>query len=178
MRPCCGLIALCFTVACFAGASTSARLAADDTKKKKVGEDVVDLKSIPLGAVEKYVTAFKGKPVAMDVWATWCVPCREKFPKFVALAGKLEGKARLFSLTIDEEDQLAEAKKFLEKSKATFANFHAKEGAEAVEKKFGFEGVPHYVLWDADGKIVLRTSEITKLEEKLKELLPAKKEDK
>ena len=48
---------------------------------------------------------------------------------------------------------------------------------EAVEKKFGFEGVPNYVLWN-DGKIVLRTSEITKLEDKLKELLAAKKEDK
>jgi thiol-disulfide isomerase/thioredoxin len=131
-----------------------------------------------MAELDKHVAAQKGKPVAMDVWATWCVPCREKFPKFVALAGKYQGKAAFQSLTIDEADQTAEAKTFLEKSKATFANFHAKEGAEAVEKKFGFEGVPHYVVWDADGKVVFHTGEFTKLEEKLKALIAAKKDDK
>jgi len=176
MRPGCGSIALLIAAVCSLGGSTNSAVFADDSKEKKEPTKI-DLKSASLAEVEKHVAAQKGKPVAMDVWATWCVPCREKFPKFVALAGKHEGKASFLSLTIDEEDQLAEAKKFLEKSKAAFANFHAKEGAEAVEKKFGFEGVPHYVLWD-DGKIVLRTSEIHKLEEKLKELLSAKKGDK
>jgi thiol-disulfide isomerase/thioredoxin len=147
-------------------------LAADDAKEKKV-----EIKSATVAELEKHVAAQKGKPTAMDVWATWCVPCREKFPKFVALADKHKDKAAFFSLSIDEAEQLEDAKKFLEKSKATFANFLAKDGAEAIEKKFKFEGVPQYVAWDADGKVVLRTSEIEKLEAKLKELLAAKKGD-
>jgi len=151
-------------------------LVADDSKDKKESAKI-ELKTATVAEIEKHVASQKGKPVAMDVWATWCVPCREKFPKFVALAGKLKDNASFFSLTIDEEDAIADAKKFLEKSKATFANFHAKDGAEAIEKKFGFEGVPQYVVWE-DGKIVLRTNDVVKLEEKLKELLPPKKEEK
>ena len=145
---------------------------ADEAAEKKI-----EIKSATVAELDKHVAALKGKPVAMDVWATWCVPCREKFPKFVALAGKHKDKARFFSLSIDEAEQLDDAKKFLEKSKATFANFLAKDGAEAVEKKFKFEGVPQYVVWDAAGKIVLRTNDIAKFEEKLKELLADKKGD-
>jgi thiol-disulfide isomerase/thioredoxin len=144
----------------------------DDAKEKKI-----EIKSAAIADLEKHVAGQKGKPVGMDVWATWCVPCREKFPKFVALADKHKDKARFFSLSIDEAEQLEDAKKFLEKSKARFVNFLAKDGAEAVEKKFGFEGVPQYVLWDSEGKIALRTSDIAKFEEKLKELLAAKKGD-
>jgi len=145
---------------------------ADDANEKKI-----EIKSATVAELEKHVAAQKGKPTAMDVWATWCVPCREKFPKFVALAGKHKDKARFFSLSIDEAEQLEDAKKFLEKSKATFANFLAKDGAEAIEKKYGFEGVPQYVLWDSEGRIVLRSNDFHKLEEKLKELLADKKGD-
>ena len=156
--------------------SSAGSFVADDAKEKK-NSGKIDVRLATVAELEKHVAAQKGKPTAMDVWATWCVPCREKFPKFVALAGKHKEKARFFSLSIDEEEQLGDAKKFLELSKATFANFLAKDGAEAIEKKFGFEGVPQYVLWDEGGKIVLRTNDIVKFEEKLKELLTAKKGD-
>ena len=145
---------------------------ADDAKEKKI-----EIKAATVAELEKHVAGQKGKPVAMDVWATWCVPCRDKFPKFVALADKHKDKAAFFSLSIDEAEQLEDARKFLEKSKATFVNFLAKDGAEAVEKKYKFEGVPQYVVWDASGKVVLRTNEIEKLDMKLKELLAAKKGD-
>jgi thiol-disulfide isomerase/thioredoxin len=171
MRPGCGFVML---TAAAVGLAL-APLAADDKEKKDSGK--VEVKSATLAEIEKHVASQKGKPVAMDVWATWCVPCREKFPKFVALAGKHKGKASFLSLTIDEAEQLDEAKKFLEKSKATFANFLAKEGADAVQTKFGFEGVPQYVLWGVDGKIALKTDDVAKLEEKLQELLAAKKGD-
>lgn len=167
-RPSVGTITLLAAACGLVAGSTLA----DDSKEKKI-----EIKSATVAELEKYVAGQKGKPTAMDVWATWCVPCREKFPKFVSLAEKHKEKAAFFSLSIDEAEQLEDAKKFLEKSKATFANFLAKDGAEAIEKKFGFEGVPQYVVWDASGKVVLRTNEIAKLEEKLKELLAAKKGD-
>jgi len=171
MRPRAAVIAFFVATA----ALVVGRLSADDAEKKDAGK--VELKSATMADLDKHVAAQKGKPVAMDVWATWCVPCREKFPKFVALAGKHKDKASFLSLTIDEAEQMADAKKFLEKSKATFPNFLAKEGAEAVEKKFGFEGVPQYVLWE-DGKVVLKTDDVAKLEAKLKELIADKKGDK
>src|SRR4051812_31370619 len=116
LRPDCGSIALLMAAVCFVGGSTTGPLLADDSKEKK--EPVkIELKSATMAELEKHVSTQKGKPIAMDVWATWCVPCREKFPKFVALAAKLHGKVNFLSLTIDEEEQFPDAKKFLESSK-------------------------------------------------------------
>ena len=170
MRPGCGFVAL-LVVCCGFGIA----IRADDEKKKEEPAKV-ELKEATIDEIEKHVAAQKGKPTAMDVWATYCVPCREKFPKFQALAVKHKEKASFFSLTIDDVEDAAKAKRFLESKKATFTNFLAKDGPEAVEKKFGFEGVPQYILW-LDGKIALKTDDIAKLEEKLKETLGAKKGD-
>jgi thiol-disulfide isomerase/thioredoxin len=155
--------------------SLGVSLWAEDEKKGDAPK--VEIKAVSLTELDKQVAGWKGKPVAMDVWATWCVPCREKFPKFMALAAKHKDKASFFSLSIDEAEDIEKAKRFLESKKATFANFLAKEGPEAVEKKYEFEGVPQYVVWDASGKIAFKTDDVAKLEEKLKEMLPEKKKD-
>jgi thiol-disulfide isomerase/thioredoxin len=169
MKPGCGMVAL--LAACCV--SLGVTLRAEDKKKDEPPK--VEIKAVSLEELVKYVAKQEGKPVAMDVWATWCVPCREKFPKFMALAAKHKDKASFFSLSIDEAEDIEKAKRFLESKKATFTNFLAKEGPEAVEKKFEFEGVPQYIAWDAKGKIALKTDDVAKLEEKLKEMLPEKK---
>jgi thiol-disulfide isomerase/thioredoxin len=131
----------------------------------------IELKDASLKDLEKHVAKHKGKPIAMDTWATWCVPCREKFPKFVKLAEKHRGKANFLSLTIDDEDKIAEAKAFLEAKKAKMPNFRLTDDAEKFEKKFDHEGVPFYVVWNAEGKIVLKTDDLAKVEKKVEELL-------
>jgi thiol-disulfide isomerase/thioredoxin len=169
MRPRCLFVA---TAAALIGGSLGMK-AGDDNKKG--GDAKVELKVVTLEELEKHVASLKGKPAAMDVWATYCVPCREKFPKFLALAAKNKDKAAFLTLSIDEEGEHDKAKEFLARKKATIPNFRSKEGAEPVEKKFKHEGVPLYILWDAAGKIALKTDEYDKLEEKLKELVAEKK---
>ncbi len=49
----------------------------------------------------------------VSVWATWCAPCREKFPAMLATSARHEGRVRLLLLSADFDDQVAEARAFL-----------------------------------------------------------------
>ena len=49
----------------------------------------------------------------LNVWATWCGPCREEFPAMLATAARHEGRLRLLLLSADFEDEVAAARAFL-----------------------------------------------------------------
>jgi thiol-disulfide isomerase/thioredoxin len=58
----------------------------------------------------------KGKVVLLDIWASWCVPCKEEMPALDELARRLHGKGvEIIAVSIDEEREAAEA--FLKKRK-------------------------------------------------------------
>jgi thioredoxin 1 len=47
------------------------------------------------------------KPVLVDFWATWCMPCRIIAPAIEELAHEMKGRARVFKSNIDESPDLA-----------------------------------------------------------------------
>ncbi len=154
MRP---FIALAFTV--LGGAA----LRAEDPK----------LAALDLPGYAKEIAKLKGKPVVVDFWATWCVPCREKFPKFVALAAKHKGAAAFVTVSIDDADAHDEALKFLVKQQATTANLRLTADADDIGKELGVKGVPRYLVYDAAGAIAYTGEDFAKAEAKLAELLAA-----
>jgi len=97
---------------------------------------------------------FKGKPVLVNLWATWCVPCVREMPALDTLAARTGG--RLTVLTINEG---------LEK-RARIDDFWKAKGFKAlklyVDKNNGLmlalkeSGLPISVIYDKDGKEVAR----------------------
>ena len=100
----------------------------------------------------------KGKVVLVDYWATWCAPCRKKFPHTVALANELKAAGlAVIGVSMDDEDAHEEVVKFLGEQQASFDNLRSKSGAsdesfEAFEVPGGT--LPCLRLFDREGKVV------------------------
>jgi len=92
--------------------------------------------------------------VLLDFWATWCGPCVESMPSVVRLYREA-AKYGLILLSIDEDDDAKKAADFLSRNKESWANFH--DDGEIV-RLFPNEGIPHFVLIDAAGKVVFSKS--------------------
>jgi len=96
------------------------------------------------------LASFRGKPVLIDLWATWCAPCVESLPRLARLYQQTR-KTNLVMIAIDRDEDAKNAIDFLAKKNYTWPNFHDEGEAR---KAFGASGIPRIILIDAEGKIV------------------------
>lgn len=110
---------------------------------------------------EQAIAKHRGKVVLVDYWATWCGPCVKQFPHTVELWEKNRDRGLdVISLSFDEPDNLDLVREFLREKGARFENLVSKVGSgETSAEEFDFDGaLPHYVLYDREGKLVKRIS--------------------
>jgi thiol-disulfide isomerase/thioredoxin len=102
----------------------------------------------------KKLSDWKGRTVLLNLWATWCVPCRKEMPALEALEAKLGGdKFQVVAVNIDPRD-LEKPKAFLKEANLTrLGNFSdAKAKVFQDLKSIGLAlGMPTSVLIDANG---------------------------
>lgn len=67
---------------------------------------VMNVKKIDKSTLNKLITERNNKPLLINVWATWCVPCREEFPDLVKLAGSYKDKMDFVGISVDEIDEI------------------------------------------------------------------------
>jgi thiol-disulfide isomerase/thioredoxin len=71
----------------------------------------------------------KGNVVVMNLWATWCEPCREEFPELVRLYRNYRRQGmRLIFLSVEEQEQSNEIIRFLQENKVNFVTYIRSEG--------------------------------------------------
>jgi thiol-disulfide isomerase/thioredoxin len=119
-----------------------------------VGKSAPDVGLTSLDGKTTSLKSFQGRAVLLDFWATWCGPCVESLPSVVRLYSEA-AKYGLILLSIDEDDDAKKAADFLSRNKESWANFH--DDGEIV-RLFPNEGIPHFVLIDAAGKVVFSQS--------------------
>ncbi len=95
---------------------------------------------------------FAGKVVVVDFWATWCPPCREEIPGYIALQEKYREQGLVIvGVSLDQGGPRV-VKDFAEKMKI---NYPLVMGDEAVVDAFGgVEGIPTTFVIGRDGQIV------------------------
>lgn len=96
------------------------------------------------------LSSWRGKPVLLDFWATWCAPCVEALPWLAQLEQEAAPKG-LVLLSIDEDEDAKAAGAFLAQHHYTWPNTH---DTGSIGQAFGELGLPLLVLIDAHGKIV------------------------
>lgn len=99
---------------------------------------------------ELLLAAFRGRTILLNIWATWCLPCREEMPALERLEEKLGGpEFKVVPLSIDR-DGLPKVKSFYEeiglKSLGIYVDTSTKAGYTV-----GAVGIPTTLLIDPDG---------------------------
>lgn len=123
--------------------------------RSKAGTPAPDFAFLDPDGGEKTLKDFAGKPLIVNLWATWCAPCIAEMPTLDRIAATY-GPKGLAVLTISQDNQgLKAAKPFFEKHKLP----HLKGWADP-ETNFGFHYatglLPTTVIYDAQGKEMVR----------------------
>ena len=95
----------------------------------------------------------KGKPLLVNLWATWCVPCVAEMPLLDELAGELGGAVRVLTISQDMNGEVV-APFFAERRLANLPQWIDTE--MRLPPALKAPGLPLTVLYDAEGKEVWR----------------------
>lgn len=103
-----------------------------------------------LNGDKKKLSDYKGKLLVVDVWATWCGPCKNEKPIFAQLANEFKDKPVVF-LALSTDDNSKAWKKMLDDHKGE--NFYENGLAESVDA-YNINFIPRFIVIDKDFKIV------------------------
>jgi len=106
-----------------------------------------------LNGPDRLLAALQGRPLIINVWASWCAPCRAEMASLERLAWRKEG--RDFAIIgISTDDYREQALNWLKASNATIS--HYLDQQLQMEHMLGASRLPLTVLVDAQGRVRLR----------------------
>jgi peroxiredoxin len=96
------------------------------------------------------LSAYKGKVVVLDFWATWCGGCKEEIPWYIGFQKKYKENGLSVVGVAMDEDGWKSVKPFLQENKL---NYPIVIGDWNFAKRYGAEALPVTLLIDRDGRI-------------------------
>jgi len=102
------------------------------------------------------LSQWRGKILVLNFWASWCAPCREEIPDFVALRTQYQPKGVEFvGLAIDNRANVAQ---FLQRQPVNYPILIGEGAASNLARQLGNPSgaLPYTIVLDRDGNIVLK----------------------
>ncbi|MDF2192830.1 TlpA disulfide reductase family protein [Paraflavitalea sp. CAU 1676] len=100
------------------------------------------------------LTDFKGKVVLVDVWATWCGPCKKELPDLKKMEEEMRGLDIVFmSVSVDEEKDHQKWEDFIAKEEMKGVQLFA-SGWSDIAKNYDIKAIPRFMVFDKKGNIV------------------------
>jgi thiol-disulfide isomerase/thioredoxin len=104
-----------------------------------------------LNGPSRALSSYRGRPLIINVWASWCGPCRAEMASLERLAWS--GAAQPFTLIgISTDDHPEAARAWLQRSNATFN--HYIDRALELENMLGASRLPLTILVDGEGRVL------------------------
>ena len=127
------------------------KIASDDAPVATVGKPVPHFDLPALSGDERVAVAdHVGKPMVINFWATWCVPCRTEAPLLERAAKRYDD--RVVFIGVDVRDFSGDAKDFVEKHRLTY--LIAYDGPAKLWEPWGITGLPETFFVNANGTII------------------------
>jgi cytochrome c biogenesis protein CcmG, thiol:disulfide interchange protein DsbE len=99
-------------------------------------------------AFDARLRALRGHPVVVNVWGSWCAPCRVELP--IIQRASLDWGKRVAFLGVDSSDNRHDAAKLLDDIPVTYPSYEDPNGK--IFTRYGLRGAPSTVYYDAAGK--------------------------
>jgi thiol-disulfide isomerase/thioredoxin len=142
-------VSLLVTIAFVAAATT--HTLADTPGEVRVGQLLRDASMTGLNGPSRKLSEFRGKPLLINVWASWCGPCRAEMASLERLAW-LDRSSYFAVIGISTDDYSDRAQAALAESNATISHFIDHD--LVLENMLGAAQIPLTVLVDADGRVL------------------------
>ena len=117
----------------------------------EIGQTLPEATLLGLNGPSRKLSEFRGKPLIINVWASWCGPCRQEMASLERLAW--QGHASQFALIgISTDDYPDKARGLLKNTNATISHYIDRQ--LQLENMLGASQLPLTVLVDANGRVV------------------------
>lgn len=100
------------------------------------------------------VDNFKGKPLFINFWASWCPPCQAESPDLVKAYEKYGDKVQFISINLTSQDSQPNVQAFIEKYAIKYPTLLDKSGN--VAQQYEIAAIPTSLFVDSTGIIVQR----------------------
>jgi thiol-disulfide isomerase/thioredoxin len=130
-----------------------------ETPTDSAARSTVTVEPVAPEEFQKFIAGQRGKVVFVDFWATYCLPCREKFPRTLALAKKYGDQGlTVVSMSMDSPEPAYQKKilEFLTQQNSQIKNFANRlEDTDAAFAALDIVGgaLPHYKIYGRNGKL-------------------------
>lgn len=128
-------------------------LAAEKTKKVglSVGDVAPDFALQTLAGKTVHLSDFRGKPVIVNFWTTWCPPCKREIPDIEKFYKDYHSEVGLLAVHLTSQDTVENAKSFIGDHRLTFPVVLDKE--QKVLNEYHIQTIPTSYIIDRHGVI-------------------------
>ena len=126
---------------------------AQDPALVPIGQRLPDVAMAGLNGPQRHLSAYRGRPLIINLWASWCGPCRSESASLERLAWG-EAGSRFVVIGISTDDDRHAALEWLRQSNATLD--HYIDSRQVLERMLGATHIPLTVLVDAGGRVIAR----------------------
>lgn len=122
--------------------------------KMKPGSMSVDFEMYDTQGNKVMFSSLKGRAVYLDVWASWCGPCRAEIPYMVNLYNRYKNNSKIVFVSISVDSNPDDWKKIINSEHPAWPQYILRNANESpLINSYQIQGIPRFILIDKDGRV-------------------------